>query len=171
MYGGSLYRTHNYIVWEFWMRFHAKGYYPLDQEMRPQINNDAGVAALEELIAVSRYLDPAVNSNEFFNNIQSFSEGNRFANFGWGGPYKFFIGDNSAIREHLITAIPPGGVIDGQVVRMPYNNWGWNYTISSYTQHREIAYLYTLYAASPAGSRIALTQGVGGGGVDFSIPI
>ncbi|MEW8044609.1 MAG: hypothetical protein G8D28_09865, partial [gamma proteobacterium symbiont of Phacoides pectinatus] len=128
-------------------------------------------AELEELIAVSRYLDPAVNSNEFFNNIQSFSEGNRFANFGWGGPYKFFIGDNSAIREHLITAIPPGGVIDGQVVRMPYNNWGWNYRISSYTQHREIAYLYTLYAASPAGSRIALTQGVGGGGVDFSIPI
>ena len=46
MYGGALYRTQYFLAWEWWGRFHAKGFYPLDDDLNPQINNAAGVAAL-----------------------------------------------------------------------------------------------------------------------------
>jgi multiple sugar transport system substrate-binding protein len=50
MYGGALYRTQYFLAWEWWGRFHAKGFYPLDDDLNPQINNAAGVAALEEML-------------------------------------------------------------------------------------------------------------------------
>lgn len=58
-YGGALFRTQYFIAWEWWGRFHAKGYFPLTDDLEPQINNEAGVAALEELIAASAHLYPA----------------------------------------------------------------------------------------------------------------
>jgi len=62
MFGGALFRTQYFIAWEWWGRFHAKGFYPLDDELNPQINNDAGVAALEELIAASQHLYPGAKT-------------------------------------------------------------------------------------------------------------
>ncbi|MFT5506333.1 MAG: multiple sugar transport system substrate-binding protein [Gammaproteobacteria bacterium] len=157
-YGGSLFRIPNYMLWEWWVRFHAKGFFPLDDDLTPQINNDAGVEALEEMIAVSDYLSPDVRSDGLFENWEAFSQGNSFCNIGWGGTQKYLFSDKSDIRNELANGPTPGGMINGKLVKTSYFNWGWNFTIYSQTQKRELAYLFILFSTSPVMSTLAVRQ-------------
>ena len=156
MFGGALFRTQYFIAWEWWGRFHAKGFYPLADDLTPQINNDAGVAALEELIAASKYLYPGARTNGLFENFEAYGEGDKFVNIGWGGTQKYLNSAKSKIKGKLDFGGMPGGIVDGKLLKTPYFNWGWNYIVSSVSPEPEIAYLYTLYACSPAMSTIAV---------------
>ncbi|GAB5471276.1 MAG: extracellular solute-binding protein [Rhodospirillales bacterium] len=156
MYGGALFRTQFFLAWEWWGRFHAKGFYPLTDDLEPQINNDAGVAALEELIAATAHLYPGAKTNGLFENFEAFGEGNKFANIGWGGTQKYLNSDKSDMKGKTSYGLMPGGMKDGSLLRTPYFNWGWNYVVSSVSDHPEIAYLFTLYACSPVMSTIAV---------------
>lgn len=156
MYGGALYRTQFFIAWEWWVRFHAKGAFPFDDDMNPQINGDAGVKALEELVAASQHLYPGAGSNGLFENFEAYSNGDKFANIGWGGTQKFLNSEKSNVKGRLAFGPTPGGIIDGELVKTPYFNWGWNYVVSSVSDEQEIAYLFTLYACSPAMSTVAV---------------
>ncbi len=156
MYGGALFRTQYFIAWEWWGRFHAKGFYPLDDDLNPQINNDAGVEALEELIAASEHLYPGAKTNGLFENFEAYGAGDKFANIGWGGTQKFLNSDKSKMRGRMAFGNMPGGMVDGKLLQTPYFNWGWNYVVSSVSPEPEIAYLFTLYACSPAMSTIAV---------------
>jgi multiple sugar transport system substrate-binding protein len=161
MYGGALFRTQYFIAWEWWGRFHAKGFYPLAEDLTPQINNEAGVAALEELVAASKNLYPGARTNGLFENFEAFGEGDKFANIGWGGTQKFLNSDKSKIKGKLAFGSMPGGIVDGQLLRAPYFNWGWNYVVSSVSREPELAYLFSLYACSPAMSTVAVRDPAG----------
>lgn len=156
MYGGALFRTQFFIAWEWWGRFHAKGFYPLSDDLEPQINNDAGVEALEELIAASAHQYPGARANGLFENFEAFGEGDKFANIGWGGTQKFLNSDKSKMKGKLAFGTMPGGMAPDGLLRTPYFNWGWNYVVSSVSPEPEIAYLYTLYACSPEMSTVAV---------------
>ncbi len=156
MYGGALYRTQFFIAWEWWVRFHAKGYYPLDDDLNPQINNEAGVQALEELVAASKHLYPGARTNGLFENFEAFGQGDKFCNIGWGGTQKFLNSDKSKVKGKLAHGPTPGGKVGGELLKTPYFNWGWNYVVSSVSQEPEIAYLLALYAASPVMSTVAV---------------
>jgi multiple sugar transport system substrate-binding protein len=161
MYGGALFRTQYFLAWEWWGRFHAKGFYPLDDDLNPQINNDGGVQALEEMIAASQYLYPGAKTNGLFENFEAYGEGDKFANIGWGGTQKFLNSDKSKIRGKMAFGTMPGGMVDGELLRTPYFNWGWNYVVSSVSPEPEISYLFTLYACSPKMSTIAVRDPAG----------
>jgi len=156
MYGGALFRTQYFIAWEWWGRFHAKGFYPLADDLTPQINNDAGIAALEELIAASKFLYPGARTNGLFENFEAFGKGDKFADIGWGGTQKFLNSDKSKIKGRLAFGDMPGGMVNGELLRTPYFNWGWNYVVSSVSPDPEIAYLFSLFACSPVMSTIAV---------------
>ena len=156
MFGGALFRTQYFIAWEWWGRFHAKGFYPLADDLTPQINNVAGIAALEELIAASKYLYPGAKTNGLFENFEAYGEGDKFVNIGWGGTQKYLNSNKSKIKGKLSFGDMPGGLVDGKLLKTPYFNWGWNYVVSSVSPEPEIAYLYTLFACSPAMSTIAV---------------
>lgn len=156
MYGGALYRTQYFIAWEWWVRFHAKGFYPFDNDLNPQINNDGGVKALEELIAASQYLYPGARTNGLFENFEAYGLGDKFCNIGWGGTQKYLNSDKSKVKGKLAFGNTPGGKVGDKVLKTPYFNWGWNYVVSSVSREPEIAYLFTLYAASPEMSTIAV---------------
>lgn len=156
MYGGALFRTQYFAAWEWWGRFHAKGFFPLDDDLNPQINNDAGVQALEELMAASSHLYPGSRTNGLFENFEAFGAGDKFANIGWGGTQKFLNSDKSSIRDKMAFGSMPGGLVDGHLIRTPYFNWGWNYVVSSVSAEQEIAYLFTLFACSPVMSTVAV---------------
>ncbi|MFK7815511.1 MAG: extracellular solute-binding protein [Gammaproteobacteria bacterium] len=155
-YGGALYRNKDYIAWEWWVRFHAKGFFPFDNKLSPQINNESGVKALSELVATSNYLYPNAKTNGLFENWEAFAEGNMFCNIGWGGTQKYLNGKNSKIRNNLAFGPTPGGFVNNSLIHAPYFNWGWNYTVSSFSNEPEISYLFTLFACSPAMSTKAV---------------
>lgn len=157
-YGGCLFRIPGYGAWEWWSRFHAKGYYPLADDMTPQINNAAGIEALKEMISISDFLHPNTSSDGLFENWKTFSQGNTFCNIGWGGSQKFFNNDQSLIKGNLYYAPAPGGHINNSLVSCPIFNWGWNYVVSSMSAEPEIAYLFTLFACSPVMSTLSVQQ-------------
>jgi multiple sugar transport system substrate-binding protein len=156
MFGGALYRTQFFLAWEWWVRFHAKGYFPLDDDLNPQINNEAAVQALEEMVAASNHLYPGARTNGLFENFEAFGQGDKFCNIGWGGTQKYLNSDKSNVRGRLAHGPTPGGMVNGKLLKTPYFNWGWNYVVSSVSSEPEIAYLFTLYACSPAMSTVAV---------------
>ncbi len=156
-YGGALFRTRGFIAWEWNIRFHAKGRWLFDDNMEPQIAGAEGVKALEELIAVTKYLDPGARTNGLFENFEAYGSGRSYANIGWGGSQKYFWdAKKSKVRDKLTWAIAPGGVVKGKLLKTPYFNWGWNYVVSKYSPVQEIAYLFCQYAYSPKMSTIAV---------------
>lgn len=158
LYGGALFRSLNYIAWEFWIRFHAKGYWPFDKNLKPQINNEAGIEALQELVAASGSLYAKARTNGLFENWEAFSKGNIYCNIGWGGTQKYLNSDKSKIKGNLLFDSTPGGMVGGKLIKVPYFNWGWNYTVSSSSQQQELAYLFALFACSPEMSTRAVRE-------------
>jgi multiple sugar transport system substrate-binding protein len=156
MYGGTLFRTQYFIAWEFWSRFHAKGFYPFDDNLKPQINNDAGIKALEELVKASKSQYPGAKTNGLFENFEAFGKGNAFCNIGWGGTQKYLNGPKSSVAGKLAFGNMPGGRAKGKLIKTPYFNWGWDYVVSSQSKNPELAYLFCLYAVSPAMSLAAV---------------
>ena len=119
MFGGTLFRTQYFIAWEWWGRFHAKGFYPLADDLTPQINNEAGIAALEELIAASKHQYAGAKSNGLFENFEAYGQGTAFANIGWGGTQKYLNSDKSKLKGKLAFGLMPGGKVGGELLRAP----------------------------------------------------
>ena len=160
-FGGALFRNKDYIAWEWWTRFHAKGYFPFDNMLKPQISNHAGIEALAELIETTKYLYKDSKTNGLFDNWEAFAEGNMFCNIGWGGTQKYLNGPDSNVKDNLAYAPSPGGMIKNELINTAYFNWGWNYTVSNFSKQPELAYLFTLYACSPKMSTEAVKYSEG----------
>ena len=157
-YGGSLFRTKIYSPWEFWLRLHSKGLYPVNGEFEPQFNSDSAHEALTEMIETTKYLEKGVFENDIFKNFYSFGKGNKFCNFGWGGTQKFLVGNRPELVKKLGYSSLPGGEINGKVFPMSYFNWGWNYVVSSRSNVSELAYLFCLFASTPVVSTNAVKE-------------
>jgi multiple sugar transport system substrate-binding protein len=158
IYGGLLFRTANYLAWEWWVRFHAKGYWPLSKTLEPQINSAAGVEALEEMVRATRHLAPEAGSLGLFGNWDRYSQGDVYCNIGWGGSQKFFNRPNSSIRGKLAFGPTPGGIVDGELLMAPYFNWGWSFVVTVRSAQPELAYLFALYASTPEMSTVSVRQ-------------
>ena len=146
-YGGMLFRTPRYMVWEWWLRFLEKGSLVFDQKMQPLVNSTEGIEALKELIAASEYQHPSVDANGLVDNWKQYAKGISYANIGWGGTQKYLRGPQSLIKDYLISAPTPGA---------SYFNWGWSYVVSEFSDDKELAYLFILYATLPGPSTVAV---------------
>ncbi len=160
-WGGLLFRTPSYLAWEWWVRFHAKGVWPFSPTMDPQIASDEGIEALEDMIRATESLLPETNKFGLFENWERFSKGDIYCNIGWGGTQKFLNQAGSPMRGNMVHGEIPGGVFSGKTVPMPYFNWGWDYVVTSNSQHPEISYLFALFASSPIMSTLAVGQAEG----------
>lgn len=157
-YGGALFRTPAYLAWEWWVRFHAYGVWPLSQDLEPQIASDAGVAALEDMIRATEYLYPHARSAGLFENWEQYGTGNTYANIGWGGSQKYLNGPKSKMRGHMRFGLIPCMGDGGECPGMPYFNWGWNYVVSATSKTPELAYLFGLFASTSEVSTLAVQQ-------------
>ena len=147
-FGGALFRTPRYLAWEWWVRFHSKGVWPLSAEIEPQIASDEGVSALEDMIRASQSLYPQAQSAGIFENWRHFGEGNTYCNIGWGGSQKYLNSSKSSMRGRMVYGPTPCGLIDGKHISIPYFNWGWNYVVTSISEQPELAYLFALFAST-----------------------
>lgn len=149
MYGGALFRSPNYLVWEWWIRLHANGSWPVDGNFNPLIAGKAGIDALEAMAGSASSLYPDAGSNGLVANWEAFAKGNIFCNIGWGGSQKFFNQPRSAVRGDLVFGLTPGARANGRSVRFAYFNWGWNYTVARQAKNPELAFLFARFAVSP----------------------
>ncbi len=157
-YGGALFRTPTYLAWEWWVRLHAKGVWPLSSDLVPQIASDEGVSALEDMIRVTEFLYPKARTAGLFDNWVHYGEGRTYCNIGWGGTQKYLNGPHSAMRGRMVYGPTPSGVFGGDTVDMPFFNWGWNYVVTTFTKQPELAYLFALFASTSEMSTIAVRE-------------
>ncbi|MEM7509043.1 MAG: extracellular solute-binding protein [Pseudomonadota bacterium] len=160
-FGGALFRTPGYLAWEWWVRFHAKGVWPLSADLEPQIASDQGVEALEEMIRASETLYPEAKSAGLFRNWKRYSEGQIYCNIGWGGSQKYLNNQGSGMRGRMVFGPTPGGIVDGQLLRTSYFNWGWSYAVTQFSQQPELAYLFALFASTGEISTLAVRDAEG----------
>ena len=156
VHGGTLFRTPTYMAWEWWIRLHAKGVYPVDDDMRPRFTEDACVEALVELLAASRHQYPEAATAGLVDNWKAFARGDAFCNIGWGGTQKYLHGPDSKVRGALLHTCPPGGLVEGRLARASYFNWGWNWTVAGGANDPELSYLLALFATSTSASTLAV---------------
>lgn len=148
-FGGCLFRTPRYMVWEWWIRFHALGGLPVDEQMRPEIAGSEGVAALSALIRATASLHPSASTNGLFENWQQYAKRNCFANIGWGGTQKYLVSEKPRMRHQMVHTPTPG---------VSYFNWGWNYVVSAHSKQPELAYVFTLFATTGGQSTSAVRE-------------
>jgi len=146
-FGGCLFRTSGYLVWEWWIRMHANGGLPVTEDMSADLASDAGVSALEKMIAATEFQHPSATTNGLFENWAEFSKGQCYANIGWGGTQKYLNSNKSSLKGKMLFAPTP---------EVSYFNWGWNYVVSKYSASTEVAYLFCLFATLPEMSRLAV---------------
>lgn len=146
-YGGMLFRTPTYMVWEWWLRSHEKGLVPFDKKMRALVNKPEAVAALKEMIDASDALHPSVSSNGLVENWEQYAKASSYANIGWGGTQKYLQHPDTPSKGTFISAPTPG---------FSYFNWGWSYVVSNFSNEKELAYLFTLFATLPTASTLAV---------------
>ncbi|MEM9171858.1 MAG: extracellular solute-binding protein [Pseudomonadota bacterium] len=157
-YGGLLFRTPRYIVWEFWSRLHCNGVLPFDDEMRPRLTEPGARAALESLIAASASQHPATDRLSLTDNWAAFCQGNALVNIGWGGSQKYFRQHRDRFAQGIIVTQLPGYAGADGPVPLPYFNWGWTMAVPSVSQHPEVAYLFGALATLPVVSSQAIRQ-------------
>ena len=160
-FGGALFRTPGYLAWEWWVRFHAKGVWPLSLDLEPQLASDEGVSALEDMIRATEFLYPQARSAGLFENWEHYGKGNTYANIGWGGSQKYLNGPKSAMKGRMVYGLTPCGEISGKHVNMPYFNWGWNYVVTSASKQPELAYLFALFASTSEVSTLSVREQAG----------
>lgn len=157
-FGGSLFRASGYLGWEWWLRMHAKGVWPLGPDGTPQVASDAGIAALDEMISSQASLYPDVGG--LVENWRLFSSGVAYANTGWGGTQKH-LRRASAPAARFAAAQTPGGRSGDAPFPVSYFNWGWTYVLMSGCADPDLAFQFCLHAAGPAGSTTAVRQASG----------
>ncbi|WP_135506948.1 extracellular solute-binding protein [Roseovarius aestuariivivens] len=159
LYGGCLFRTEIYAAWEWWARFHAKGAWPFSPDMVPQIDGDAGLAALEDMIRSAAHLTGT--GLGLFDNWARYKRGDIFANIGWGGTQKSLVAPGSPVRGRVLPAGLPCGARDGQRVPMSYFNWGWSYVVTRHCPVPDLAHAFARFAVSAevSATAVAATDG------------
>lgn len=157
-YGGVLFRNPGYVAWEWWVRFHATGTWPLTTDMTPQLATDAGVCALEDMIRATAHLVPEARTAGLVENWERYARGDVYANVGWGGSQKFFNQPGSRLRGKLAYGKTPGGMIGDRLLVTPYFNWGWNYVVLSNSPKTELAMHFAAFATCPTMSTLAVAQ-------------
>ncbi|MEM1436160.1 MAG: extracellular solute-binding protein [Pseudomonadota bacterium] len=156
-YGGCLFRTPDYAVWEFWLRIHERGLLPFTVDMRARIAEEPAIAALTALVSASAWQAPTARTAGLFENWTQYKNNNCLINIGWGGSQKSFRQADSKVRAHVRSFEPPAGRATSDASRgLPYFNWGWNYTVSANSRQPELAYLFTLFATCPQMSTLAV---------------
>ncbi len=153
-FGGALFRTPSYQLWEFWSRFHAAGLVPFDEDLMPQIDRPEAAEVVRQMARATAHLHPAVSQAGLFENWRLYKAHQIYCNIGWGGSQKAFNAAGSSIRGKLEHSLLPGDMNDP----LGYFNWGWTYVVLSNARAAELATLFALFATSGHVSTLGVRE-------------
>jgi len=158
-YGSLEYRSPYYVKWMFMQRLVSKGRLYFDQDMNPTFNSDEGVAALEDMLAMNKYLHPDAFSFTWSSNYNAFGRGEGFMNIVWPSGYKYSKAPSTGPATSgkiAATVMPADTLKDGTKLYAGMFCWGYGYAVSKYSANPELAYAYSQWMTSPTISADAI---------------
>lgn len=158
-FGSLEYRSRYYVKWMFMQRLMSKGTLYFDGDMNPTFNSDAGLAALEDMLAMNDFLHPDAFSFTWSSNYNAFGRGEGFMNIVWPSGYKYSMNPKTGPATHgkiAATVMPADTLPDGSSLSAGLFCWGYGYAVSKYSQNPELAYAYAQWMTSPTVSADAI---------------
>ena len=150
-FGSLEYRSSYYTKWQWMQRFCSKGMLYFDKDMKPLCNTSEGIAALDELIALEKYLPKEVFTNGWSENYNQYAQGHVFSSFSWPSFFRYNNDPSiSAATSGKLMASPvPGTMVDGELIRASVNAFGWLYVVNEHSNVPELAYLFAQWHTAP----------------------
>jgi multiple sugar transport system substrate-binding protein len=158
-YGSLEYRSPYYVKWMFMQRLISKGRLYFDQDMNPTFNSDEGIAALEDMLAMNKYLHPNAFSFTWSSNYNAFGRGEGFMNIVWPSGFKYSKAPSTGpatTGKIAATVMPADTLKDGTKLYAGLFCWGYGYAVSKYSKNPELAYAYAQWMTSPTISADAI---------------
>lgn len=158
-YGSLEYRSPYYVKWMFMQRLVSKGRLYFDQDMNPTFNSEEGIAALEDMLAMNKYLHPDAFSFTWSSNYNAFGRGEGFMNIVWPSGFKYSKAPSTGpatTGKIAATVMPADKLKDGTLLYAGLFCWGYGYAVSKYSANPELAYAYAQWMTSPTISSDAI---------------
>lgn len=149
------------VLFDFIPRFLSQKTPFFDSDMNPNINSPEAVTALEEMIEMLQYSMPGTLEFDFARALEGFGDGRAYSALlmTWAQA-AFEDPEFSQVVGNVTYAPYPGRIIDGELVSPQPQYWGWGYSVSAYSNNKELAYLYSQWMSGAAmNARVALTPG------------
>ncbi len=149
------------VAFDFYPRFLSQKITFFDDEMRPNINSPEAILALEEMKEQLNYAMPGILEFDFARALEMFAEGRAYSTLlmTWAS-IALEDPEFSNVVGNVTYAPFPGRIIDGELINPQPQYWGWGYSVSQYSKHKELAYLYCQWMSGAAmNARVALTPG------------
>jgi multiple sugar transport system substrate-binding protein len=137
-----------------------------DDNLKPQIDSPAGIAATESYVRTVRYSPPEilVDGKDYSYTMPLFMQGKAFAALFTIAGAKLLNDASSSVRGKFLVAPIPGTRQSGRIVRHNIPIYGNNLVVSSRGTQRKLAFLFTMWLTDPDIS--VRTVGVKGGFTD-----
>lgn len=151
LYGASEWRVKGVTYWWFWQRLWSAGGTYFNDDMSAAINSAAGVKALDDLVAMNKFMPPDVLSYGYTETLASMQNGSVFSNMTWPAAGKN-VNDPAASKTagKWGYAVVPGYVVNGSPNPKSMAAPGYTVIVSNYSKkNKEACYLYTQWYTSP----------------------
>jgi len=158
-YGALEYRSRYYVKWMFMQRLISKGRLYFDGDMNPTFNSDEGLAVLDDMMKINKYLHPDAFSFTWSSNYNAFGRGEGFMNIVWPSGFKYSKAPSTGpatTGKIAATVMPADKLKDGSLLYAGMFCWGYGYAVSKYSANPDLAYAYCQWMTSPTISSDAI---------------
>ncbi|WP_029350969.1 extracellular solute-binding protein [Bosea sp. 117] len=158
-FGSLEYRSRYYVKWMFMQRLASKGRLWFDKDMNPTFNSDEGLAVLDDMMEMNKYLHPDAFSFTWSSNYNAFGRGEGFMNICWPSGFKYSKAPSTGPATSgkiAATVMPADKLKDGTLLYAGMFCWGYGYAVSKYSANPELAYAYAQWMTSPTISMDAI---------------
>jgi multiple sugar transport system substrate-binding protein len=139
-------------TWYMWQpRFGNYGGQYFDKDMKPLINQAAGVEALKNMVESQKGMIAGVNNFGYADQETAFAKGDVAMAFSWPSINKTAeLGDQSTVKGQVGIDLLPGAMVDGNLNRVGSLEGGWSMGVPTYAENKDAALCVTWYLSQAA---------------------
>lgn len=149
--GGQGYGTaEGYLEPEWWYenRLASSGAVYFDEELNPLINSKNAIAAAQNLVDVAKFVPPGSNAFGYQEVENAIAQGDVALSINWSSAYRTSTDPaKSKVVGKIGTAVTPGMMVNGNLIRRDALCTGWVIGVPSYGENKEaaahVAWFYT----------------------------
>ena len=149
--GGQGFGTaEGYLEPEWWYenRLASSGAVYFDEEMTPLINSKNAIAAAQNLVDIAAFVPPGSNTFGYQEVENAIAQGDVALSINWSSAYRTSTDPaKSKVVGKIGTAVTPGMMVNGQLIRRPALCTGWVLGVPTYGKNKEaaahVAWFYT----------------------------
>lgn len=151
VYGAYFYAEPAFAAYITWLNiFIEAGGIPFDLEtMDPKVDTPEGRYAFDIMLGLRPYMPPEAITAGWADLYDKFIKGETVFTAAWPSLTKEAMRPTSLVKDVAGSALLPGVIVNGKLVRAAPNPVNWVGVISNYSKYPELSYLFLQFATAP----------------------